>query len=87
VNANERRSDFACGPAVAARTDLYDRGDTRRRSPHDVEFAVPGSHGRIGCTLGEVLVLGNTHQCGWREVLVALAGLPYVVRIDEAYFE
>jgi hypothetical protein len=46
-----------------------------------------GGRGRIGCTPGEVLVLGNTHQPGWREVLHALAGLSYVVRIAEAHFE
>ncbi len=47
----------------------------------------PGSRGRIGCTAGQVLVLGNTHQAGWREVLHALAALPYVKRISEAWFE
>jgi hypothetical protein len=48
---------------------------------------MPGGRGRIGCGPGEVLVLGNTHQPGFREVLAALASLPYVARIAEAYFE
>ncbi len=48
---------------------------------------LPGSRGRIGCGGGEVLVLGNTHQRGFREVLAALAALPYVTRIIEAHFE
>ncbi len=47
----------------------------------------PGSRGRIGCTSGQILVLGNTHQDRFREILHALAGLPYVARIDEAMFE
>lgn len=47
----------------------------------------PGSRGRIGCATGEVLVLGNTHQAGFREVLRGLAGLPFVARIVEAVFE
>jgi len=32
-------------------------------------------------------VLGNTYQRGFREVLAALAALPYVTRIIEARFE
>ncbi len=47
----------------------------------------PGSRGRIGCTPDQVLVLGNTHQDGFRAILHALAGLPYVARIAEAVFE
>jgi hypothetical protein len=47
----------------------------------------PGSRGRIGCGRAELLVLANTHQPGYRQVLLRLAGLPYVVRIAEALFE
>lgn len=47
----------------------------------------PGSRGRIGCAPAQVLVLGNTHQGGYREVLLGLARLPYVKRIAEAFFE
>lgn len=46
-----------------------------------------GSRGRIGCSSGEVLVLGNTHQRGYRAVLERLAALPYVGRIQESHFE
>ena len=46
-----------------------------------------GSRGRIGCSGGEILVLGNTHQRGYREVLERLAALPYVSRIQESHFE
>ena len=47
----------------------------------------PGSRGRIGCAPDQVLVLGNTHQARFREILLDLAGLPYVARISEAVFE
>ena len=46
-----------------------------------------GSRGRIGCSSGEILVLGNTHQHGYREVLDRLSALPYVSRIRESHFE
>jgi hypothetical protein len=48
---------------------------------------MPGSRGRIGCAAGETLVLGNTHQPGFRAILESLAALPYVARIVEAHFE
>lgn len=47
----------------------------------------PGSRGRIGCGAGQVLVLGNTHQPGYRLILLDLAELPFVERIVEAVFE
>lgn len=46
-----------------------------------------GSRGRIGCEAGQVLVLGNTHQPGYRQILLDLAELPFVERIVEAVFE
>lgn len=48
---------------------------------------LPGSPGRIGCGRDEILVLGNTHQPGFREVINALADLPSVERIIEAHFD
>jgi hypothetical protein len=47
----------------------------------------PGSPGRIGCGPGQVLVLGNTHQPHFARVLQRLAELPYVERIERAWFE
>lgn len=47
----------------------------------------PASRGRIGCTTGEVLVIGNTHQLNFAIVLQRLAALPTVERIDQAFFE
>ncbi len=45
------------------------------------------SRGRIGCTADQRLVLGNTHQPAFRSVLYRLAELPYVQRIEQAFFE
>jgi hypothetical protein len=45
------------------------------------------SRGRVGCGPGEYLCVGNTHQPGFKAVLVKLASLPYVKRIDQAFFE
>lgn len=46
-----------------------------------------GSKGRIGCRRGQVLVVGNTHQDGWRYTLERLASLRYVKRIERSDFE
>lgn len=48
---------------------------------------MPNSNGRIGCRTGEVLVVGNTHQPGYQQVLDRLASLSYIERIVEAHFE
>lgn len=45
------------------------------------------SRGRIGCTAEQVLVLGNTHQWDFDWILQSLAELPYVERIERAWFE
>jgi len=45
------------------------------------------SPGRIGCTEDQSLVIGNTHQPGFRKVLQQLSELPYVTRVDQAFFE
>jgi hypothetical protein len=49
----------------------------------DPSVQVSRSPGRIGCTKDQYLVIGDTHQARWREVLTAIAGLDYVQRIDE----
>jgi hypothetical protein len=48
---------------------------------------LPGSRGRIGCGPEQVLVLGNTHRPDFAAVLRRLAELPYVERIEQAWFE
>jgi len=47
----------------------------------------PNSRGRIGCGPGKYLCIGSTHQPCFKTVLVKLASLPYVKRIDQAFFE
>jgi hypothetical protein len=47
----------------------------------------PGSRGRIGCAPDETLVIGNTHRPDFAFVLQRLAELPYVERIERAWFE
>jgi hypothetical protein len=47
----------------------------------------PHSRGRIACGPGEYLCVGSTHQPGFRKILRRLADLPYVRRIDQAFFE
>lgn len=46
-----------------------------------------GSPGRVGCGEGWLLVIGDTHQPGFRETLEQLARLDYVKEILEAHFE
>ena len=45
------------------------------------------SRGRIGCTEGQLLVIGSTHQPGHRQVLMRLARRPDIERIEPAHFE
>jgi hypothetical protein len=46
-----------------------------------------GSPGRIGCTDDQYLCIGSTHQPGFRSVLVNLAQLDYVTRIELSFAE
>ena len=46
-----------------------------------------GSRGRIGCRAGWWLCLGNTHQPHAREILLRLAALPYIERIERVWWE
>lgn len=43
--------------------------------------------GRIQCSDGQWLIVGNTHQGNYKRVLYELAALPEVVRIQQAFFE
>lgn len=67
---------------------IPDRADRAARVREiDGSLEMHRSRGRVGCTDGELLCIGNTHQPGYREVLEALARLPYVTRIEQAFFE
>ncbi len=45
------------------------------------------SPGRIGCTKNQYLCIGETHTPQWREILLAIAKLDYVQRIDQFFGE
>ncbi len=67
---------------------IPDRPDTVARVRSiDGSVRMHRARGRIGCVESELLCIGNTHQPGFREVLAALSHLPFVARIDQAFFE
>lgn len=45
------------------------------------------SPGRIGCHGNQYLCIGDTHNPQWKEILLSIAGLDYVERIDQFYGE
>ena len=47
----------------------------------------PQSRGRIGCGEGEVLTIGNTHQANHQTILMELANLDYIERIQPVDWE
>ena len=61
--------------------------DEEVRSIDPTAQFMPGSRGRIGCAGDQILVVGNTHQRSYRQVLERLAALDYVSRIVENFFE
>ncbi len=47
----------------------------------------PNSPGRIGCRQDQYLCIGDTHHPQWREILLSLAKLPYIEKIEQSWFE
>ena len=47
----------------------------------------PDSPGRMGCTDDQVLAIGNTHQPNAALILMELANLDYIERIDRVNWE
>lgn len=47
----------------------------------------PNSPGRIGCTADQVLAIGNTHQPHAQDILMELANLDFIERIDRVDWE
>ena len=47
----------------------------------------PQSRGRIGCGDDEVLAIGNTHQANYEDILIELANLDYIERIQPVDWE
>jgi len=53
----------------------------------DPSLKVQSGRGRIGCGKDQYLCLGNTHQKNHKDILYGLARLPYIERIEQAFFE
>lgn len=67
---------------------IPDRDDaTERVRTIDASVRTHRARGRIGCAAGQLLCLGSTHQPGYRDVLLSLAALPWVSRVEQAFFE
>ncbi len=47
----------------------------------------PQSRGRIGCGDGQVLAIGNSHQANHQDILLELANLDYIERIQPVDWE
>ncbi len=47
----------------------------------------PQSRGRIGCSEEQVLTIGNTHQANYQMILMELANLNYIDRIQQVDWE
>ncbi len=45
------------------------------------------SRGRIGCNSNQYLCIGDTHNPRWKEILISIASLDYVERIERFYGE
>jgi len=45
------------------------------------------SRGRIGCRSNQYLCIGDTHQSQWKTILLKLAGLDYVKKIEQFWGE
>lgn len=53
----------------------------------DATLRFSRSPGRVGCAGDELLVIGDSHRPGFQSIIEQLARLPYVKRIDRAWFE
>lgn len=47
----------------------------------------PQIRGRIGCTSHQYLCIGNPHNPRWKTILLSIAKLDYIERIDRFYGE
>ena len=46
-----------------------------------------GGKGRIGCSEKEWMVIGSTHQKNFQRVIFELASMPYIMEIQETFYE
>jgi hypothetical protein len=91
---DQLNQDGLCGPSDGLRALHYEfciPGDGAHEAQvRDIDPTIqvfPKSRGRIGCTAGEYLCVGSTHQPNFKTVLFKLASLPYIKRINQAFFE
>lgn len=82
------------GPADGKRSLDYEfcipTGDTYAEAVSAIDPSAqffPQSRGRIGCGEEQVLTIGNTHQANYQEILMELANLDYVERIQQVDWE
>jgi hypothetical protein len=86
--------DGLYGPADGKRSLDYEfcipTGDVYAQTVSAIDPSVhlfPDSRGRIDCGAGEVLAIGNTHQANYQIILMELANLDYIDRIQPVYWE
>jgi hypothetical protein len=82
------------GPADGKRSLDYEfcipTGDSFSQAVSAIDPSVqffPQSRGRIGCGEGQVLAIGNTHQANHATILMELANLDYIDRIQQVDWE
>lgn len=82
------------GPADGKRSLDYEfcipTGDAYAQAVGAIDPSVrffPQSLGRIGCSEDEVLAIGNTHQSDYADILIELANLDYIDRIQQVDWE
>jgi basic membrane lipoprotein Med (substrate-binding protein (PBP1-ABC) superfamily) len=91
---NQFDDDGLYGPPDGKRSLDYEfcipDGDTYLEEVNAIDPSLEvflGSAGRIGCTADQTLAIGNTHQDNFRLVLMELANLDYVERIQRVDWE
>ena len=85
--------DGLYGPVGGLRTLQYEYCIPAGKGARDDVAAIDpsanctGGLGRIDCQIGEFMCVGHTKQDGHKRILIELARLEYVDRIQQTYFE
>ncbi len=86
-------SEGLIGPPNGLRSVSYEfcipaqRENLKQVQAIDPTVQYSRSRGRIGCKPNQYLCIGHTHQANWQEVLLSLAKLDYVKKIDQFWGE
>ncbi|MGF1566892.1 MAG: hypothetical protein ACFCVD_02255 [Nodosilinea sp.] len=93
-NLNELDENGLYGPADSKRSLDYEfclpTGDPYVQEVSAIDLSLnlfPDSRGRIGCTAEQTLAIGNTHQANAQLILMELANLDYIQRIQRVDWE